>query len=379
MTTTRKIISSLAAIVLIFMAGCEWSTPSSEDTWTMNGYDWFDFSGTFRGVNGGPIVTGFTYEDPTTEGIVNGEIISSASGNIAGQVTLAPAYNTGKWVMSGKLNDNVIAGTVDIDLAGVGSVSDNGSGGFVKTSGTFNIDVGSIDYANGVVMLTVDSDFPGGTVFPAGGIASASYQYGGTSAFGGNFQHGQVTPGSVTIFAGDYVFVDDGLGLLSTSDGKTGTIAYATGAWSINLGGIAISGNVTASYAYTINQPFEPGNTGTPVVTLTIAQVGNKLTIYDSLGRRFNGTIGVANGSGGTVKPTSEDDYSSQVMAQFTAYNDDIEIVGTLTGLYSSDEPGVLFNRTIQAVWIEPTVQGDVYGTAGNLYVPEFVDAITTP
>jgi len=241
-----------------------------------------------------------------------------------------------------------------------------------------NINSGSsIDYATGVVNLTVEMT-SGGTTFPDGGIALVSYRYGGTSAFSGNFQHGQVTPGSVTIFAGDYVFVDDGLGLLSTSDGKTGTIVYSTGAWSINLGGIAISGDVTASYAYTINQPFEPGNTGTPVVTLTISQVGNKLTIYDSLGRRFDGTIGVANGSGGNTQPTSENDYSSQVMAQFTAYNDDIEIVGTLTGLYSSDEPGVLFDRTIQAVWIEPTVQGDVNGTAGSLYVPEFADAITT-
>jgi hypothetical protein len=63
-------------------------------------------------------------------------------------------------------------------------------------------------------------------------------------------------------------------------------------------------------------------------------------------------------------------------MAQFTAYYGDIEIVGTLTGVYGSDEPGVLFDRTIQAVWIEPTVQGDVFGTTGSLYVPEFVDAI---
>nr|MDA3798007.1 hypothetical protein [Kiritimatiellia bacterium] len=133
-----------------------------------------------------------------------------------------------------------------------------------------------------------------------------------------------------------------------------------------------------ASYAYTVDQPFEPGNTGTPIVTLSISQVGNKLTIIDSMGRTFNGTIGVANGSGGTTQPTSEDDYSSQVMAQFTAYYGDIEIIGTLTGLYSSDEPGVLFDRTIQAVWIEPTVQGDVNGVAGSLYVPEFVTATAT-
>ena len=96
------------------------------------------------------------------------------------------------------------------------------------------------------------------------------------------------------------------------------------------------------------------------------------------MGRTFNGTIGVANGSGGVTQPISTDDYSSQVMAQFTAYHGDIEIIGTLTGLYTSDEPGVLFNRTIQAVWIEPTVQGDVNGIASAVYVPEFVTA-TTP
>jgi len=373
MTKTKKIISSLAAIALIVMAGCEWSSPSSEETWTMNGYDWFDFSGTFRGESGGPIVTGFTYEDPTEEGIVNGEVISTASGSISGQMTLAPAYISGDWVLSGKLNDNVLEGTVDVDLAGVASVADDGASGFVRTSGNVDILSGSIVYSTGVVMLKLNGT---ATTFPAGGVAVAAYQYGGTAAFNGNLAHSSVVAGSLTIFAGGYVFVDNGAGLLSTSDGKVGTISYSTGAWSIDFNGLSVSGDVTASYAYTLNQPFEPGNTGTPIVTLTIAQVGNKLTIYDSMGRTFNGTIGVANGSGGTSQPTSDSDYSSQVMAQFTAYYGDIEIVGTLTGLYGSDEPGVLFNRTIQAVWIEPTVQGDVYGTAGSLYVPEFADAI---
>jgi len=382
MTKTKKIISSLAVIALIVMAGCEWGTPSSEETWTMNGYDWFDFSGTFRGASGGPIVSGFTYDDPTTEGIVNGEVIASLS---SAQSNFGGSFN----------NNSVVAGTVTI-FAGDFAFVDDGAGYLVTTSA-------------GIIGGDVE------TVVTGEQIAAAPASP--MTIFSGTLNHSNVKAGTVSIVADSYVFVDDGVGGLSTSDGKlgtisyqtgawsinvggvgvstavysdyvyvtvtsgstaSGTISYSTGAWSINLGGSAVSGNVTASYAYTVDQTFEPGNTGTPIVTLTISQVGNKLTIYDSMGRTFNGTIGVANGSGGTSQPTTEDDYSSQVMAQFTAYYGDIEIVGTLTGLYTSDEPGVLFNRTIQAVWVEPTVQGDVFGEAGTVYVPEFVTATTT-
>jgi len=391
MTKAKKIISSLAAIALIVMAGCEWSSPSSEDTWTMNGYDWFDFSGTFRGVDGSPIVSGFTYENPTEQGIVNNEVVASLS---SAQSNFGGSFN----------HNSVIPSSVTI-FAGNYTFVDNGLGSLSTSSGGSGGDIETV--------VTREQVAP----------APSSP----TSLFTGSFNHNNVKPGSVTVFAGDYVFteyfptsadytraVEEGMATLRTSDGDlgtisyqtgawsvntpasstsavyanyvyitvtsestaSGTISYGTGAWSINLGGSTVSGNVTASYAYTLDQPFEPGNTGTPIVTLSIAQVGNKLTIYDSMGRTFNGTIGVANGSGGTTAPTADNDYSSQVMAQFTAYHGDIEIVGTLTGLYGSDEPGVLFDRTIQAVWIEPTVQGDVNGTTGSLYVPEFVDAI---
>lgn len=378
MTKTKKIISALAAITLVVLAGCEWGTPSSDETWTMNGYDWFDFSGTYRGATGGPIVTGFSYEDPTTEGVVNGEVISSSSSSQAGQTVLAPPLDitAGSFsTMSAFCATDLVPGSITINIAGGATLRDNTSGGLSISSGASNLALtsGTIDYASGSVNFT--AQVITASAFSSSVESTVSYQYGVESAFSGNFAHGSVTPGSVTIFAGDYVFIEISAGILSTIDGKIGTISYATGAWSINLGGIGITGDVTASYEYTIDQPFEPGNTGTPIVTLSISQVGNKLTIIDSMGRTFAGTIGVANGSGGVSQPTSNDDYSSQVMAQFTAYHGDIEIIGTLTGLYTSDDPGVLFNRAIQAVWIEPTVQGDVNGVASAVYVPEFVTA----
>ena len=141
MTKANKIISSLAAIALIVMAGCEWGTPSSGETWTMNGYDWFDFSGTFRGVDGGPIVSGFTYDDPTTEGVVTGEVISSASASVSGQTDMAPALpgliNPGDdWLPTVDGPANLIEGSVNIKLSDSCSLVDNGTGYFSIFSGS---------------------------------------------------------------------------------------------------------------------------------------------------------------------------------------------------------------------------------------------------
>lgn len=156
------------AAALVVTSGCEWSSGGGASSWS-DSYNWVNFSGTYRGIGGGVLVTDYT-TTPGSPGTTN------SVSEVTGHTSLGPDGKANT-VYSGKLSHgNIVAGTVTITIGTVISFQDNGAGGLTGGNG------GSINYGTGV--YTVDC----GSVVPAAGISiGAAYQYAveGSSGSGG--------------------------------------------------------------------------------------------------------------------------------------------------------------------------------------------------
>ncbi len=206
----------------------------------------------------------------------------------------------------------------------------------------------------------------------------------GQSTYAGVTSRRRVLPGTFQIVAGVYVLTDNGAGVLSGS-GKTGSIVYQTGAWSIDLiGAWPPAGTpILASYQYT--DDADPGSSGGGVYTFSITQSGNSLTIVDSSGATYSGQISSIRTTGGvssdeaSVTPL-QPAVGDTVIASFQAEGRSragvgVKIVGTLSGTVAGTSGGgggptstiqiYLNNRRLQGTWIESTGRtGDIVGVA---------------
>ena len=109
----RSAILGSLAVVCAGLVGCEWE--STSDSYNSR-YNFVNFSGVYRGVNGGLLVTDYSSEVATPEG----EGAVSSTNNITGE-TVATA-NGVDTVYAGRLNqNNVVPGTLSITAAGVSS------------------------------------------------------------------------------------------------------------------------------------------------------------------------------------------------------------------------------------------------------------------
>lgn len=156
------------AAALVLTSGCEWSSGGGASSWS-DSYNWVNFSGTYRGIGGGVLVTDYT-TTPGSSGTTN------SVSEVAGYTSLG-ADGKAVTVYSGKLSHgNIVPGSVTITIGTVISFQDNGDNSFSGGNG------GSINYGTGV--WTVDC----GSVVPAAGISiGAAYQYAveGSSGSGG--------------------------------------------------------------------------------------------------------------------------------------------------------------------------------------------------
>lgn len=220
----------------------------------------------------------------------------------------------------------------------------------------------------------------------------------GDSVYSGVLAHANVLDNSVQIQAGVFVLNDDGDGALA-GNGKTGTIVYQTGAWSINLAGEwpADGTPITASYRYAVNgssgstagiNADNPGVSGAAIYSFNITQSGNTITIVDNNGATYSGKISTIRSTGGVssdqasaTSPQPAD--GDTIIASFEASGTSaagvkVKIVGSLNGLvdYATTGGGTggsttsaslprLTTRTLGGTWIESNgVTGTINGTA---------------
>ncbi len=188
----------------------------------------------------------------------------------------------------------------------------------------------------------------------------------GQSTYAGVLSHAPVVPGTLQIVAGAFVLTDNGNGVLAGS-GKTGTIVYQTGAWSIDLLG---AWPPAGTPIYATYQGSTGGATGPTLNSFLITQSGNTITLRDNNGAVYSGKIATIRSTGGVSsdEPSAtppQPNIGDQVIATFeaegrSAAGVSVKIVGTLSGTVAGTAATVtspaqiyLTNRRLQATWIE--------------------------
>ena len=170
--------------------------------------------------------------------------------------------------------------------------------------------------------------------------------------------HGGVVVDSVTVTAGQYVYSDNGAGVLvgNMPSAGNGTIDYSSGAWAITMVGNQLyNGNIIATYSYTLDVSGGSSGEGTDptspimVKSITISQNGQHLTMALTNGSTFSGqftSVNEISGAGGTA-------YN----AQFEVSGAKGKIVGTL-----DSSSGY---KVLDGTWTSGRNVYDVHGVGG--------------
>jgi hypothetical protein len=165
MNKIRKtaVLASLLTAMGFGLAGCEWKSPSDNETWS-DSYNWINFSGVYKNPNGGSVVTDFT--TVVTTNTSGGAVIPGPGGTIA--------TGNGGSLYSGTLARNVVPGSLKITAGGV-VFSDDGAGTLVPSSDLGTIS--TISYGSGAWGIDL-----GGIIIPSGEKITASYSVYQTSS-----------------------------------------------------------------------------------------------------------------------------------------------------------------------------------------------------
>lgn len=238
--------------------------------------------------------------------------------------------------------------------------------------------------ASGGVLIT-DYTASSGEIGATGGVFTAVETVGtasaGQSLYSGTTDHSPVTAGSFQISVGVFSLRDDGSGNLSGS-GKTGSVQYGTGAWSIDLlGEWPPSGSaIVASYNYSTSSssaasPSDAGTSGVVIYSFVVEHTGNILSMTDNNGSVYKGkfsgvsTTGSINQDSTTTTPLP----GEEVVGSFTASGESkagmkVNMTGTFQGIVQGSELQLsLADRRMIGTWIERNGKtGNINGYAAS-------------
>ena len=307
------------------LLGCEWD--SSGDGYNSR-YNFVNFSGVYRGYNGGLLVTDYSSQLTVGENGVPGSGIPGTPGStsVVEKTVNGERIATGNGIstkFSGNLDhDPVVLGSLSISAPSVLLTDPNGTGtlndGGNQASGKINYSSGqwSIDYQG------APSD--GAEMF-------ASYKY----------TVNVITPP------------------------KPGTTNEATS-------GTTPTGSGENGYATS-------GSSGADIYSFTVEQYGNDLRIVDNNGKEYKGKLGDVRSTSGVnqdstaVSVAAGDTFVANFEAKgVSAAGKSVTIAGTLQGLVqsTSGRSGVFDSRQMFGTWIEKNGRtGDVKGEASPITI----------
>ncbi len=377
-----------AAAAAALMTGCEWSSSSDHnETWN-DSYNWVNFSGTYRSVAGGMLVTDYT-TTPSTPGATNNYSATESGGWMDAGATTRSGTTKNKPIIPGSFS--VVVGEVTLADDGTGTLSGNGGSG-------------TVSYAGGTWSIKVDS---GSSSETATASESAGYLDAGALSKSGTAGHKSIVPRSFTITVGDVTMSDDGDGNLTGSGVKSGSVSYDGGGWSFTLSdkysstsprrvSVAYSYRISVvdgkrevivRYGYSVSNSggsggsAQAGSTGKPIYSFVVSQQGQNLTITDNNGAKYTGRISGMRSASGIGPTNSLPRDGDTIVASFStkgtsAAGKQVTITGTFQGTVSAS---VFTGRTMQATWVESGGKtGDVNGTTGAVAIPASA-AATTP
>lgn len=190
-----------------------------------------------------------------------------------------------------------------------------------------------------------------------------------STAFAGTFDNDTVIAGSVLITVPPgYTFTDDGAGSLTGVPSGSGSISYSTGAWSIDLGGVApaVGADILASYSYNgesvvAGDELRSGASRTTIYTFTIQQSGNTFSMTDNNGDSYQGRVSsseVVSQSSITEASAADSDASQDIetVVQFSATGNSQGVPVELIGSFNIGET-VFFAEQLNATTTELTFE----------------------
>lgn len=188
--------------------------------------------------------------------------------------------------------------------------------------------------------------------------------------FSGGFDHGGIIPGTVTIRAGGKTFTDNGNGALTGSPSGSGTVDYGAGRFRVDyLSALGAGTPMLASYEYS---QASSGASSATIQSLNVQQVGNRISITDNNGDKYEGSLGNAQVTQSTQ--TTAERVQAQLSVQYQVKGTSKGIPVTMTGVFnisevvyfSPNDEGTLVERfriyglSMDGTWIEPRAQGDI-------------------
>lgn len=134
------LIGMALAASLAGLVGCDWDSGDDAESWS-SAYDWVNFSGVYRGIGGGLLVTDYT-TTPSIPGVTNVYSRTESGGTMAQQGTQA----------SGKVSHRpLVPGSVMITVGNNATLSDPGKAGILTGNGT-----GTVNYEGGTWSISID-------------------------------------------------------------------------------------------------------------------------------------------------------------------------------------------------------------------------------
>jgi hypothetical protein len=225
----------------------------------------------------------------------------------------------------------------------------------------------------------------------------------GQSTYTGVFRYNGIVPGSVLLTAGVFVLTDDAGGGALAGSGKTGTIDYGTGAWSIDLMGEWPPGGtqIRADYESTghVNGSSDSGGgdvvdnnsgaTGITIYQFIVEQQGNNISFMDNNGSVYSGKLGRVSTTGGinqdNVSSTRTPTAGTTVFGDYNVtgtskVGKQVRMVGSLQGVVMGAGSSIsLANRVLLGTWLEKDGKtGQINGEAASvaINVPGVTNAI---
>ena len=377
----RLLVVCLAAV--LGLAGCSDLESSGDASAWDDGLNWLDFSGIYADMDSGVLVR---------------DGASGTSSQTAVNEVIATADGTSTSFSGAFANGGVVEGSVLISAGSIGFV-DDGAGTLSSPDGyaaratetaTANGAIVNSGVVSGVPILpgsvSISINAPGvfvGSVVDdnndgaedAGDADGLLENVGGPVSITGTIVHEtgawSLTYDSIPI--GTTLTITYQVAHTPTSG--SGSIAYSSGGFTINLVGTAPSAGtpIRATYRYTETRSAaaSSASTGNPVYTFNVLQTGDRLRIIDSNGNEFQGQLFDVNSSAGdlTAIPVSGDDDNPQVgdfIASFYAEGTANGVFVTLDGSFmgsilGTTQQNTLFDRRVSGSWRESGGKAGVF------------------
>jgi hypothetical protein len=167
-----SVSTGLATLIAAILSGCEWSGGGGAQTYSGR-YNFLNFSGVYRGINGGLLVTDYTKTGGNSTNLVTGETLATGNGS--------------KTAFAGSLKGkSVLPGSLTISIPPIYTLNDtDGNGTMSITPGLGGV-AALVNYDTGAWSITLPFAVASGDKIQATYLSKYSASEGGSGGASGS-------------------------------------------------------------------------------------------------------------------------------------------------------------------------------------------------